>query len=163
MAKPIPLDMPPRNHQAELQQRLAGAPAEHAAALLDCIELIEVLHRNNVLSTLRGAVGARDSLVTHLARSASQPETVRALRNFIALTKLFAQIDPELIESVHRSIPPELLDRNRCRTAPPPSLWKIARTFWSPPVRRALLAAGFVLAGIGYYMNRERPERACSE
>lgn len=160
MAKPIQLDFPPRNHKAELQQRLADAPAEHAAALLDFIDLIEVLHQNNVLETLRGAAGAGDALATHLARTAAQPETIRAMRNFIALTKLFAQIDPELIESVQRAIPPQLSDLRLRRQMPTPSLWKIARTFWSPPVRRALLATGFVLAGVGYYMNKERPSTA---
>ena len=82
------------------------------------------------------------------------------MRNFIALTKLFGQIDPELIEAVSRSIPPQLMDRNLRRQTPTPSLWKIARTFFSPPVRRALLATGFVLAGVGYYMNKERPGTA---
>ena len=160
MAKPIQLDFPPRNHQAELQQRLANAPAEHAAALLEFYELLEVLHQQKVLSTLRGAVGAGDDLVGHLAKAAAQPETIRALRNFIALTKLFGQIDPELIEAIQRSIPPQLTDRNLRRQTPAPSLWKLARTFGSPPVRRALLATGFVLAGIGYYMNKDRPSTA---
>ena len=160
MAKPIQLDFSPRDHQAELEQRLASAPADHAAALLEFFDLLEVLHEQKILATLRGAVAAGDDLVSHIAKAAAQPETIRALRNFIALTKLFAQIDPELIEAVARSIPPQLTDRNLRRQTPTPSLWKIARTFFSPPVRHALLATGFVLAGVGYYMNKERPSTA---
>ncbi|HEX4068415.1 MAG TPA: hypothetical protein VHZ09_20515 [Acidobacteriaceae bacterium] len=155
MARPIQLDFPARDRRAELQQRLADAPAEHAEAILDFLDLIEALHQNNVLSTLRGAVGAGDDLIGHIAQFASQPDSVRAMRNFLALTKLFGQLDPDLIAAIQRSIPAQFTDR--CHDTPAPSLWKIARTFWSPPVRRALMATGFVLAGIGYYMSRETP------
>lgn len=157
MAKPIQLDFPARDRSAELQQRLAEAPTEHAEAILDFIELLEVLHRNNVLSTLRGAVGAGDDLIGHIAKFAAQPDSVRAMRNFLALTKLFGQMDPALIDAIQRSIPAQFTDR--CHDSPPPSLWQIARTFWSPPVRRALMATGFVLAGVGYYMSRETPRQ----
>ncbi len=160
MAKPIQIDFPPRNHQAELEQRLANAPTEHAAAILEFYELLEVLHEQKVLSTLRGAVAAGDDLVGHLAKAAAEPETIRAMRNFIALTKLFGQIDPELIDAIQRSIPAQLRNSDLRRQTPAPSLWKLARTFWSPPVRHALLATGFVLAGIGYYLNKDRPSTA---
>jgi uncharacterized protein YjgD (DUF1641 family) len=160
MAKPIQLDFPPRNHQAELQQRLANAPTEHAAAILEFYELLEVLHEQKVLAGLRGAVAAGDDLVGQVAKAAAQPEAIRALRNLISLSKILGQIDPELIESVARSIPPQLTDRHLRRQTPAPSLWTLARTFWSPPVRRALLATGFVLAGIGYYMNKDHPSPA---
>ena len=160
MAKPIQIDFPVRNHQAELQQRLAEAPAEHAAALLDLLELIEELHQRNVLSTLRGAVGARDSIASYLAEGAAQPESIRAMRNLLAITKILGSIDPELIEAIQRSIPPQLKDRNARRMTPTPSLFQIARTLWSPPVRRALMAGGLILAGIGYYMNKESPSMA---
>jgi len=157
MAKPIQLDFPARDRNAELHQRLANAPTEHAEAILDFLELLETLHTSNVLSTLRGAVGAGDDLVGHLAKAVAQPESVRAMRNFIALTKLFGQMDPAMIEAIQRSIPAQFTDR--CHDTPPPSLWRIAKTFWSAPVRRALMATGFVLAGIGAYMARETPPR----
>ena len=160
MAKPIQIDFPTRDHRSELQQRLADAPAEHAAALLDLLELIDEMHKRNVLSTLRGAVGAGDSLVSYVAHAAAQPESIRAMRNLLAISKILGQIDPELIEAVERSIPPQLRDRNLRRSTPAPSLFAIARTFWSPPVRRALMATGLVLAGIGYYMNKERASTA---
>ena len=156
MAKPIQLDFPARDHNAELQQRLAEAPVEHAEAILEFLELLEVLHRRNVLSTVRGAVAAGDDLVTHVAQAAAQPESIRAMRNFLALSKLFGKLDPALIESIERSVTPQLMDRNLPGQTPAPSLWKIARTFWSPPVRRALFATGLVLAGVGYYMSQDR-------
>lgn len=160
MAKPIQLDFPARDRQAELQKRLAEAPVEHAEAIVDFLELLEVLHREDVLSTLRGLVGAGDDIVGHIAQAAAQPESIRAIRNFLSLSKLFGKLDPELIASIERSITPQLMDRNLRRQTPAPSFFQIARTFWSPPVRRALFATGLVLAGIGYYMAQERPSTA---
>lgn len=160
MARPIQLDIPTRHQEMELRDRLERASVEHAAALIEFMELLEELHRHNVLNTLRGAVGAGDNIVGTLSSAAAQPETIRAMRNFIALTKLLSKIDPELIEAVQRAIPPELQDSRLRRNTRAPSLIAIARTFWSPPVRRALMATGLVLAGIGYYMNKERPSSA---
>lgn len=155
MAKPIQLDFPARDRQAELRKRLDEIPVEHAEAIVDFLELLEVLHRKDVLATLRGLIGAGDDIIGHVAKAAAQPESIRAMRNFLALSKLFGKLDPALIESIERSITPQLMDRNLRRQTPAPSLWKIARTFWSPPVRRALLATGLVLAGVGYYMSQE--------
>ena len=67
MAKAIQVDFPVRDHKAELQMRLAEAPTEHAAAILELLELLDVLHERNVLSTIRGAVGAGDDLIGHVS------------------------------------------------------------------------------------------------
>ena len=160
MAKPIQIDFPVRDHEAELRERLAAAPTEHAAAILEFLDLLEVLHKRNVLSTIRGAVGAGDELVGHLAKAAAQPESIRAIRNMLAMVKILGSIDPEVIEAVQRSIPPQFKDRNARRQTPAPSIWKMIRTFWSPPVQRVLFAWGLMLAGIGYYMNKETPSTA---
>lgn len=157
MAKPIQLDFPARDRQAELRQRLADAPVEHAEAIVDFLELLEVLHREDVFSTLRGLVGAGDHIIAQVSQAAAQPESIRALRNLLALTKILGQIDPELIEAVGRSMPPQFRDRNARRHTPPPSIWRIIKTFWSPPVQRALFAGGLMLAGIGYYMSNKEP------
>ncbi len=155
MAKPIQLDVPARDRRSELQQRLAEAPVEHAEAIVDFLELLEVLHREDVLSTLRGLVGAGDNIAGQIAKGVAQPESIRAMRNFLALSKLFGRLDPEFIEAVERSIAPQLKNRDLCRETPAPGLWKLARTFWSQPVRRALFAAGLVLSGVGCYMCRD--------
>jgi uncharacterized protein YjgD (DUF1641 family) len=160
MARPIQIDFPVRDHRAELQQRLADAPTEHAAAILEFLDLLDVLHKRNVLSTIRGAVGAGDDLIGHISKAAAQPESIRALRNLLALSKILGSIDPELIESVQRSIPPQFKDRYARRQTPAPGFFQIARTFWSVPVRRALMAVGLVLAGIGYYMSKDTPSTA---
>jgi len=160
MAKPIQLDFPTRNHDAEVQLRLANAQKEHAAALLEFIELIEEMHKHNVLSTLRGAVGAGDQLISTLAHAAAQPDSIRAMRNLLAFGKILGSIDPELIEAVQRSIPRALQDRNARRAVKAPSMWRVIRTFFSPPVQRTLVATGFLLAGVGYYLNKESASMA---
>ncbi len=160
MAKPVQIDFPVRDHKAELQQRLAEAPTEHAAAILELLDLLDVLHQRNVLTTLRGAVGAGGELVGYVAHAAAQPESIRAMRNLLAMAKIIGQIDPELIDAVQRSIPPQFKDRNARRETPAPSFWKMLRTFWSPPVQRVLFAWGLMLSGIGHYLNKEAPSTA---
>lgn len=155
MAKPIQLDFPARDHQAEMQQRLSAAPTEHAAAILEFLELLEVLHRHNVLSTLQGAVGAGGDLIGQISKAAAQPESIRALRNAIALAKLLGQIDPELIETIQKAIARSPGARGDSRPAAP-GLWKIAKTFWSPTVRRTLFATGVVMAAVGGYLEKRR-------
>ena len=48
MARPIPLELPPRDPREELRKRLEQAPAEHAEALLDSYELLQQLHDHGV-------------------------------------------------------------------------------------------------------------------
>jgi uncharacterized protein YjgD (DUF1641 family) len=157
MAKPIQLDFPARDHEAELRQRLSEAPIEHAAAILEFLELLQVLHERNILSTLRGAAGAGDNLIGQLSRAAAQPDSVRAMRNAIALAGIFSQIDPALIETIRKAIAPGSEGRNPS-SGETPGFWKIARTLWSPPVRRTLFAAGIVLAAIGGYLERRHAQ-----
>lgn len=161
MAKPIQLDIPTRNREAEHRARLATLPVEHAEALADLLALAEDLRRHNVINTLRGAVGAGGELTTSLARAMAQPETARAMRNLIALAKLLGSIDPELLETVQRSLPQSWRDpAARDDTTKTPSLWRVGRTLTSPPARRALMGVGMVLAGVGLYMAREKTTRS---
>lgn len=153
MAKAIQLDFPARDHQAELQQRLAEGKIEHAEAILEFIELLDVLRKHNVLSTLRGAVGAGEDLITYLSEAAIQPEVVRGMRNMITLSKIVGGIDPEFLGTVEKAIAALPGDALKTR---PPGIFKIARAWWSPPSRRALFAAGLLLAGIGCYMEDRR-------
>lgn len=160
MAKPIQLDIPARNREAEHRAMLATLPVEHAEALADLLDLAEDLRRHNVINTLRGAVGAGGELITHVSEAMAQPEAERGLRNLIALSKLLGSVNPELIETVRRSLPASWRDPAvRDETTRTPGLWKVARTLTSPPARRALMGVGLVLAGVGIYMAREKATR----
>lgn len=161
MAKPIQLDFPARNREAERRRTLAELPVEHAEALADLLALAEDLRRHNVINTLRGAVGAGGQLTTFLSEAIAQPETARGLRNLIVLAKMLGRINPELLEAIDHSMPENWRDpAARGETTKVPSLWKVAKTLTSPPARRALLGVGMVLAGVGMYMSREKPTRS---
>lgn len=153
MAKPIQLDFPARDRRAEVQQRLAEAPAEHAAAILEFLELLEVLHERKVLSTLRGAFGAGGDLAGYIAHASAQPESIRALRNAITIAKILGQIDPELLEAIQQSVPQRSADQLQSRA---PGLWRTIRILSSPSARRTIFAAGLILVGIGKYLERSR-------
>jgi uncharacterized protein YjgD (DUF1641 family) len=160
MAKPIQLDFPPRNREAEHRQMLATLPVEHAEALAELLALAEDLRRHNLINTLRGAVGAGGELITYLSEAMAQPEAARGLRNLIALSKILGSISPELLETVQHSLPESWRDpAAREDSTKTPSLWKVARTLTSPPARRALMGAGVLLAGVGLYMARDKATR----
>ena len=69
MAKPILLEIPPRDPRVELRTRLENAPVEHAEALLAAYEVLQGLHDNGVLEILRGALGR----ATRFLRSRLRP------------------------------------------------------------------------------------------
>src|SRR5260370_22108261 len=88
--KPAPTDM----------ERLRNAPAEHADALFSAYELLQLLHDRGVLNLLRGLVGCGDELIGTIAAAVSTPESIRGIRNFLLLTKFFANIPPHVLNSL---------------------------------------------------------------
>src|SRR5579859_5979705 len=105
MAKPIPLELPPRDPRAELQARLQNAPLEHAEALLSAYDVLQRLHDRGVLDLARGALGSGDRLTEIVVEAAKSPESARGIRNIIILTKILGSIEPELVEGFARSLP----------------------------------------------------------
>ncbi len=98
MARPISLELPPRDPREELRKRLEEAPIEHAEALLDSYELLQQLHDHGVLELLRGALGASDKLIEAAVDAANSDESVRAIRNAIILGKMLGSINPEVLQ-----------------------------------------------------------------
>src|SRR5262249_12602289 len=78
MARPIPPDPPPHDEHAERMAQLDAARTQHADAILAGYEVLQGLHDQGVLDLLRGALGARDSIVELAASTASTPESGRA-------------------------------------------------------------------------------------
>ena len=99
MAEPIAFHAPakPASTNAE---RLRNAPAEHAEAILSGYELLQVLHDQGVLNLLRGLVGGGDALIGTIAEAVNTPDSIRAIRNFLLLTKFFAAIPPDVLNSL---------------------------------------------------------------
>jgi uncharacterized protein YjgD (DUF1641 family) len=101
MAQPIPLTPIPKG--PDPAERLEDALHKHTDAIVDALELLQLLHDRGVLELLRGLVGAGDQLVGILTAAAGAPESLRGMRNFILLTKFFTSIPPEVLESLVRT------------------------------------------------------------
>lgn len=103
MAQPIAF-LPTLKQAAANSERLRTAPAEHADALLSTYELLQLLHDRGVLNLLRGLVGAGDQLIGTVTAAVDTPESIRAIRNFILLTKFFAGIPPNVLHSLVETV-----------------------------------------------------------
>lgn len=146
MARPILLDVPPRDPRAELQSRLAEAPAEHAEALLAAYEVLQGLHDRGVFELMRGALGSSDRLIEIAVEQAKSPEMICALRNFIILTKLFGSIDSDRLRSITGVVEDTLL---RPQEEKPPSIWSIFTRMWNKDFRRGVAVGQDFLEKIG--------------
>lgn len=146
MAKPIEIKPQARNAREELQRRLDNAPIEHADALLSLYELLQQLHESGTLNLLRGALGAGDEVLNHVVRLATQPESVRSIRNLLILSKLLGSIDPEMLHRVSAALP-QALEQSAAKE--PPSVLALLGRFRSRESRRALAAGATLLEGIG--------------
>ena len=98
MAQPIPLTLTPKG--PDPAERLEDALHRHADAIVSALELLQLLHDRGVLELVRGLVGAGDQLVGIFTAAAGAPESLRGMRNFILLTKFFASIPPEVLDSL---------------------------------------------------------------
>jgi len=99
MAQPIAFHAPAKPAPSNME-RLRNAPAEHAEAVLSGYELLQILHDRGVLNLLRGLVGGGDALIGTITSAVDTPESIRAIRNFLLLTKFFANIPPDVLDSL---------------------------------------------------------------
>lgn len=102
MAQPIPLTFAPSSEFDSIE-RLDAALRTHSDAILSTLELLQLLHDRGVLDLLRGLVGAGDQLAGMATAAMESPDSVRAIRNFILLTKFFASVPPDVLESLVRT------------------------------------------------------------
>ena len=116
MAQPIPFSPTP-GHTTESADRLADALEKHADAIVSALELLQLLHDRGVLDLLRGLAGAGDQLAGIVTAAMGSPESVRGMRNFILLTKFFASIPPEVLDSLVRTVA-EGAEREKAHRAP---------------------------------------------
>jgi uncharacterized protein YjgD (DUF1641 family) len=148
MARPIPLELPPRDPREELRKRLDQAPVEHAEALLDCYELLGKLHEHGVFELLRGALGASDKLIETAVDAAKSDEAIRAMRNAIILGKILGSINPDVLQSVASAVGETL----GCYEKPiiePPSLFALMVQFSNKELRRSMALLNKFLESLG--------------
>ena len=156
MARPILLELPPRDPRAELQSRLAAAPVEHAEALLAAYEVLQGLHDRGVFDLMRGALGSSDRLIEILVEEAKSPEAIRALRNFLILTKMFGCIDSDRLRGITGVIEDTLL---RPQETEPPSRWGLFRRLRNKNLRRGIAIGQDFLEKIGQVLSSQGGER----
>jgi uncharacterized protein YjgD (DUF1641 family) len=145
MAQPIS-SLPPHQNGSGVDRRLRDAPHEHADAILSALELLQLLHDRGVLELLRGVVGAGDQLVNTLTSAADNPESLRAIRNFLLLTKFFASISPDVLNSVVQTVV-EGAEREKAHR--PPSLLHLLRRLHSENSRHAIAVTLDLLESVG--------------
>jgi uncharacterized protein YjgD (DUF1641 family) len=153
MARPIPLELPPHDEHAERRAQLDTARLEHADAILAGYEVLQGLHDQGVLDLVRGALGARDSLVELAASTARTPESVRALRNLGLLVQALGTIDPVVLADLTRAVPAAFV-RDTAKDPEPPGFLGLLRIFLGRDFRRWLAAMMTLVVAFGRNLRR---------
>jgi uncharacterized protein YjgD (DUF1641 family) len=144
MAKPITLEIAPRDPRKELISRLESAPVEHAEAILSAYELLQNLHDQRVLELLRGLVGSEGKVLKILTDAANEPEAIRGIRNVLILAKTLGAIDPVQLKDLAEAVP-EAFERAKKEAPNPPGLWALYKQFRRKDSRRGLLVVNSLL------------------
>jgi uncharacterized protein YjgD (DUF1641 family) len=155
MARPIPLNLPPRDPRKELLDRLERAPQEHAEALLDAYELLEQLRQAGMLQLLRGTLSAGDEILERAVDAARTPQGTRALRNLLILGQMLSSINPDLLECFAFAMR-ETLGSERKPVIDPPGLLALLSQFRQPELRRSIALINRFLDSLGNQLKVAR-------
>jgi len=148
MARPISLELQPRDPREELRKRLEQAPVKHAEALLDSYELLQQLHDHGVFELLRGALSASDKLIETAVDAAKSDQSVRAIRNAMILGKILGSINPDVLQGVAVAASETL----GCYEKPiiePPGLISLLSQFRHKELRRSMALVNKFLETLG--------------
>jgi uncharacterized protein YjgD (DUF1641 family) len=145
MAQPIST-LPPHQNGSGADRHLHESMDQHADAISSSLELLQLLHDRGVLELLRGVVGAGDRLVGTLTAAVDTPESLRAIRNFILLSKFFGSIPPEILNSLVQTAT-EGAKREKTRKAP--GVFELLRRLRSEDSRHAIAVALDLLESVG--------------
>jgi uncharacterized protein YjgD (DUF1641 family) len=148
MARPISLELPPRDPRLELRKRLDEAPVEYAEALLDSYELLQQMHDHGVFDLLRGAMGASDKVVESVVDAAKSEESVRAIRNAIILGKMLGSINPDVLQCIAVATG-ETLGRYEKPVIEPPGIFSLLSQFRHKELRRSMALINRFLETLG--------------
>jgi len=155
MAEPILLKLPPQDPREALYRRLENAPKEHAEALLAACEILQGLHDKGLLELAKGALGSGEKILEILVEAGNSPEVIRGIRNFMILTKLFATLEPKLLEHLADAVPNALVE---AKTKKPLGLVGLLGKFSNPNTRRMLTIMTRVLESLGKDLGSERSD-----
>ena len=147
MAHPITFVPPQVDPHVELMRKVEAAPREHAEALLLAWDTLQTAHDQGILDLIKGLMGGRDVIAGKLADALVLPESVNAVRNLIALGRIAAAIDPDMLHRLAKAI-----DQGMMGPQPDgetPSLFRIMRQATSPAGKRALSFMVQMLVALG--------------
>lgn len=144
MAKPIPLELPPRDRSQEMTARLESAKVEHAEAILAGYEVLQGLYDSGALDLLRGLLCLRDRVVGEAVDSVSAPESVRIIRNLVLLRKMLSDIDPEQFEDFVEALP-AALQKAREQGGQAPGLLSTLKQFTNKDLLRGISVVNTLL------------------
>jgi len=144
MAKPIPLQLPPRDSREELRSRLQSAPVEHAEALLAGYEVLQGLHDSGMLELLRGLLGSGDKVLQTAVDATRTPESVRIIRNLLLLAKMLGEIDPDLFEGFVHALP-EAMQKAKEQGKESPGLLSTLNQFRNKDLLRGIVVVNNLL------------------
>jgi uncharacterized protein YjgD (DUF1641 family) len=147
MARAIGLEVMPRDPREELRRKLEQAPEEHAEAILESYEVLQLLHDSGVLRLLRGGLGAGDRLLDTAVDAANSAEGIRAMRNAIILGKMLGSIDPDLLQGFVNATTETLSCQKS--TTEPPGLFTLLAGFRQPESRRSMALINKFLRVLG--------------
>jgi uncharacterized protein YjgD (DUF1641 family) len=144
MAKPIRLQLPPRDSREELSARLQNAPVEHAEALLAGYEVLQGLHDSGTLDLLRGLLASGDKVLQTAVDATRTPEALRIIRNLALLTKMLGEIDPDLFEGFVQAFP-GAMQQAKARAKESPGLLSTLNQFRNKDLFRGIVVVNSLL------------------
>jgi len=150
VAEPIRNYTPRRDVREELRRKVEEAPIEHAQAVLSAYQLLQEAQDHGVLDTLRGGIGAGETLIGTVSEYANTPEGICLLRNGLAAARLLGEMDPALLDGLAKALSQHR--HSRQENDAPPSLWRILQRLTNRDSRRTL----GLLAGVTESFGRAR-------
>jgi uncharacterized protein YjgD (DUF1641 family) len=153
MAQPISLEAPPRDRRQELLARLDQVQPDRAEAILETLDLLQLLHDRGVLELLRGAVSAGGKLTEHAAAAADSQPAVTALRNLIIMSKMLASIEPKMMQHIATAVDETIGSQRSPQAQDPPRLFTIFGRFKHHYLRRTLDLASTFIAALGRQLS----------
>src|SRR5579871_3051967 len=147
MAKPIAFKPVTVDFKTDLERRLEKAPAEHAAALLATLDILEIAHREGLLDIIHGLIGAKDTVTGKLAEYAKQPEGIAGIRNLLTAAKILTELNPEVLDQLSKAM--STTTEEHKREQHPPTLWQLWKRTTSEDSRRGLSFLTLLLSNLG--------------
>jgi uncharacterized protein YjgD (DUF1641 family) len=159
--KPAPVD--PRK---ELMERVENAPREHADALLTAWELLQTAHDQGILDLAKGLIGGKDIITGKIAEAANLPESVAAIRNGMAVARVLASFDPDMLQRMAKALDDAAREKINTEMeaakhgsgsvgyrneegSKAPSLWSLLKSATSKDARRGMAFGLAMVSALG--------------